>query len=76
MDDITKIKNAKLLVYRLGRISADSALAHKVSGIRGSILKMLDLPINELSAGEEELLDELMITASRYLEQACIELLS
>ena len=76
MDKITKIKNAKLLVSRLGRISADSALAHKVSGIRGSLLKILEYPIDELSTREEELLEELLINASKYLEQACVELFS
>ena len=76
MDKITKIKNAKLLVSRLGRISADSALAHKVSGIRGSLLKILEYPLDEISTREEELLEELLINASKYLEQACVELFS
>ena len=76
MADSTKIKTAKLLVYRLGRISADSLWAHKVSGIRGSLLKILEIPYEELSTNVRKELDELLIKASDYLEQACIELIS
>lgn len=73
MDVTNKIKTAKLIVSRLGRISVDSTLAHRASGIRGSLLKILDLPHEELSINQREQLDELLIQASNYLKQACIE---
>ena len=76
MTDSAKIKTAKLLVSRLERISADSVWAHQVSGIRGSLLKILELSYKELSKSDREILDELLIKASEYLEQACIELFS
>ena len=74
MKDLIKNNYAKLLVSRLERISADSIWAHKVSGIRGSLLKILEIPYEELSINDTKRLDDLVITASEYLEQTCIEL--
>jgi hypothetical protein len=37
-----KIQNAKLLISRLERLSADSIWAHKASGLRGSLLRCLE----------------------------------
>jgi len=35
---------ARLLVRRLERLSADSAWAHRASGVRGALLRWLDSP--------------------------------
>ncbi len=37
-----KLKQIRLLIYRLERLSADSIWSHRASGIRGSLLKYLD----------------------------------
>lgn len=43
MDDgLQKIRNAKLLISRLERLSADSIWAHKASGLRGSLWRCLE----------------------------------
>jgi hypothetical protein len=42
MDRDRVIKNARMLVYRLERLSADSWWAHRASGLRGSLLRSLD----------------------------------
>jgi len=41
MDEKT-LSLAKLLLARLERISADSIWAHRASGVKGSLLKMLE----------------------------------
>jgi len=51
MDENT-LALARLLLARLERISADSYWAHRASGIRGSLIRMLDeiekgVPIEE-----------------------------
>jgi hypothetical protein len=40
--DWQKIQNAKMLIDRLERLSADSIWAHKASGLRGSLWRCVD----------------------------------
>ena len=42
MDDLPPLDLLRLLLARLERISADSVWAHRASGVRGSLLRMLD----------------------------------
>jgi len=41
MDD-ESIRTLRFLLARLERISADSVVAHRASGVRGSMLRVLD----------------------------------
>ncbi len=41
MDDET-LRTIRLLLARLERISADSVTAHRASGVRGALLRMMD----------------------------------
>jgi hypothetical protein len=41
-DNTYLIKQARMVVYKLERISADSVWAHRSSGLRGAILKVLE----------------------------------
>ena len=41
-DQYILIKRAKVLLDRLERLSADSSWAHRASGLRGSILRILE----------------------------------
>ncbi len=43
------LRTLRLLLARLERISADSVTAHRASGVRGAMLRMLD----KLEEGEE-----------------------
>jgi hypothetical protein len=57
MDENT-LSLAQLLLARLERISADSVWAHRASGIRGSLVRMLDeiekgVPIEEPEINRE-----------------------
>ncbi len=65
--DIDLIR-AKLLVQRLGRLSADSVWAHKASGVRASLDKLLA----RLDSGEADpnQLDPLLKRGSEILEKA------
>jgi hypothetical protein len=42
MDENSALNLLRLLLARLERISADSVWAHRASGMRGSLLRMLD----------------------------------
>jgi hypothetical protein len=42
MDENSALDLLRLLLARLERISADSVWAHRASGMRGSLLRMLD----------------------------------
>ena len=75
MKDSAKIKLARLLAFRLERISADSVWAHRSSGVRGSILKLTDGKTDGLSTYEGKLIDDLISTASFLLVQAGKEIL-
>jgi len=75
MKDSAKIKLARLLAFRLERISADSVWAHRSSGVRGSILKLTDGKTEVLSPYEGKLIDDLISTASFLLVKAGKEIL-
>jgi hypothetical protein len=48
------IRTLRLLLARLERISADSVTAHRASGVRGAMLRMLDqLEKGVLVSGQE-----------------------
>jgi hypothetical protein len=43
MDDhLIRVKRARILLSRLERLSADSSWAHRASGLRGSIIRILN----------------------------------
>jgi hypothetical protein len=43
MDDhLIRVKRARILLNRLERLSADSSWAHRASGLRGSIIRILN----------------------------------
>jgi len=53
--EVTNLKLIQMLIYRLERISADSYWAHRASGVRGALLRIIELdqvgsptPPNEL----------------------------
>jgi hypothetical protein len=72
------IEQARLLVTRFERLSADSVWAHRASGMRGSLLKSLDnleKPTNSNQAVEIERLGEFVAAGFRLLENAARELL-
>ncbi len=80
MDEDTLIQQARLLVQRLERLSADSLWAHRASGYRASLLKALDqVDQAELSADERRAaLDHLDFLIGRsfvLLEKAARELI-
>jgi len=41
-DELPHLDLTRLLLARLERISADSVWAHRASGVRGSLLRMMD----------------------------------
>jgi hypothetical protein len=45
----------ELLIYRLERISADSYWAHRASGVRGSLLKILEKMDNDSPLSTNEI---------------------
>lgn len=47
----THLDQARQLLARLERVSADSVWAHRSSGYRGSLLKWIDRAENQLAAG-------------------------
>ena len=62
----------RLLLARLERISVDSYWAHRASGVRGSLLRVLE----KLEAGRpfpKSRLDALMTQGFDILEKAAIE---
>ena len=81
MDESIKlIEQAHLLIYRLERLSADSIWAHRSSGYRGSLLKLLEKSEttlindeNQLSTSELEHLRELVDIGYQLLENAARE---
>jgi len=65
----------QLLLSRLERISVDSPLAHRASGVRGALLRSID----EHSAGsavDPQEIDRTVDTALAILRQAAEELRS
>lgn len=60
-----RVKQARMIVQRLERLSADSRWAHIASGYRGSLIKMLErldrLPdVEQASEAEQDELDFLI----------------
>jgi len=49
------IRAANLLVSRLERLSADSYWAHQASGVRGSLLRLIERYEHESHLSEQEL---------------------
>jgi len=41
-DQLIRVKRARILLSRLERLSADSSWAHRASGLRGSIIRILN----------------------------------
>jgi len=58
----------RLVLARLERVSADSALAHRASGIRGALLRSLD-EAERGSRVDPETLNVVLQQAFRILEQ-------
>jgi hypothetical protein len=74
------LEEARLLIYRLERISADSIWARRSSGHRGALLKWVeDFEIKDqkqkIDAGSIDLssLEDLILTGYMYLENAARE---
>lgn len=63
----------KLLVFRLERISPDSSWAHQASGIRGELLRFLDLIEQEESPRTQQ--EEMDVLRLRILIARSFELL-
>lgn len=69
--DQQRLYNARLLVQRLERLSADSIWAHRASGVRASLHKAL----SRLEAGEKlPQLDPLIAMGFDILESAAQEM--
>jgi hypothetical protein len=66
---------ARLLLARLERLSADSHYAHRASGLRGSLLRYLDMVEGNTSTGAPAVppaarLDDLLSLGFEILEKA------
>jgi hypothetical protein len=71
------LEHARLLSSRLERLSADSLWAHRASGVRGALLKLLEsLERADLASkpAEAEQLHDLVNYGFRLLENAAKEL--
>ena len=62
----------QLLLSRLERISVDSPLAHRASGLRGALLRSLDEQTSASAAGAQEI-DRTVDAALAILRQAAEE---
>jgi hypothetical protein len=75
----TRLEQAKMIVHRLERLSADSTWAHASSGHRGSMLKMIDrmehtADIENAPEGEVQQMDRLIDTGFDLLAKAAREI--
>lgn len=70
------LETARLLALRLERLSADSIWAHRASGLRGSLLRMLELAAQNPSLDEKTLaqLENLSRQGFWMLENAAREI--
>ncbi|BCY18209.1 hypothetical protein hrd7_20580 [Leptolinea sp. HRD-7] len=50
-----QIRSMKILLLRLERISADSVVAHRASGVRGAMLRLLDDFENGITPSPQQL---------------------
>jgi hypothetical protein len=74
-----RMEQARMIVQRLARLSADSAWAHISSGYRGSLLRLMDrlerLPdIEQASPEDDRLLDFLIDKGFDLLAKAAREI--
>ncbi len=71
-----QIDQARMLVYRLERLSADSHWAHKASGLRGALLRSLERLENGEGDEKEEtvILDRLFHRGFEILANAAREI--
>jgi len=70
MFDERNIKQTRLLVIRLEHLSVDSVWAHRASGLRGSLLHIMEKYEIDGTLDHPEKLDELMNMGYYILEQA------
>jgi hypothetical protein len=73
------VHTARLLLARLERLSADSPYAHRASGLRGSLLRYLDLMEVPPQAGAsasliEPKMEDLLACGFEILEKAAREI--
>lgn len=73
MDKERSLKQTRLLVLRLERLSADSIWAHRASGLRGSMLKILEKYEKDSAFDESEELNRLLNAGYFILDQAIIK---
>ncbi len=74
MDDET-LRTLRLLLARLERISADSVTAHRASGVRGAMLRMVDQLERGVAVSDQEL-QRLLDNAYVLLRRAAREKLN
>ncbi len=74
MDEET-LRTFRLLLARLERISADSVTAHRASGVRGAMLRMVDQLERGMAASDQEL-QRLLDSAYALLRRAAREKLN
>jgi metal-responsive CopG/Arc/MetJ family transcriptional regulator len=67
-----EIELCRQLVERLERLSADSAYAHRASGVKGSLLRYLEGEAGDEEGSEE--LERLMAMGFEILEKAAGEI--
>lgn len=73
----TTLAQARLLVSRMERLSADSVWAHRASGVRGALLRSITESENPQPDTQDESLQQLHTTMDfgyRLLEHAAREL--
>ena len=68
------LDTARLLATRLERLSADSPWAHRASGLRGSLLRCLELPESGAGGENGQYLPALLARGFYILEQAAAEI--
>jgi hypothetical protein len=67
------IQSLQFLLARLERISADSVVAHRASGVRGAMLRTLDRYEKEGTPSDQEL-KQLIDVGYRLLQKAASEI--
>lgn len=65
---------ARILLYRLEKISADSPYAHRASGIKAAIAKLLSRESHPGDGTETDTLQELLAKGFEILEKAAGEI--
>jgi len=74
--DDALVEQAKLLVSRLERLSADSIWAHRASGFRGSLIRRIDrVESGSGDPSDGEYLENLVIHGFELLENAAKEMI-